>query len=52
VDGIEFPESTGAVNDYPMVVVKNATNKTGASAFLAYVQSDKGKAVLTQAGFQ
>jgi molybdate transport system substrate-binding protein len=52
VDGIEFPESAGAVNDYPMVVVKNATNKTGASAFLAYVQSDKGKAVLTQAGFQ
>jgi molybdate transport system substrate-binding protein len=52
VDGIEFPESAGAINDYPIVVLKGAPNKAGAAAFIAYVQSDKGKAVLTQAGFQ
>ena len=52
VDGIEFPESAGAINDYPIIVLKNAPNKTGAQAFIAYVQSDKGKAVLTAAGFQ
>ncbi len=52
VDGIEFPESAGAINDYPIVVLKDAPNKTGAMAFLAFVQSDKGKAVLTRAGFQ
>ncbi|WP_239123430.1 molybdate ABC transporter substrate-binding protein [Rhizocola hellebori] len=52
VDGIEFPESAGAINDYPIVVLKNAPNKTAAQAFLAYVQSDKGLAVLTTAGFQ
>jgi len=52
VDGIEFPESADAINDYPIVVVKNAPNQTGATAFLAYVQSDQGKAVLTAAGFQ
>ena len=52
VDGVEFPESAGAINDYPIVVLKNAPNKAGAQAFVAYVQSDKGKAVLTEAGFQ
>jgi molybdate transport system substrate-binding protein len=52
VDGIEFPESAGAINDYPIVVLKAAPNKAGAQAFVAYVMSGKGKAVLTQAGFQ
>jgi molybdate transport system substrate-binding protein len=52
VDGVEFPESAQAINSYPIVVLKNAPNKTGAQAFVAYVLSDKGMAVLTQAGFQ
>jgi molybdate transport system substrate-binding protein len=52
VDGIEFPESAGAVNEYPIVVLKNAPNKAGATAFVAYVRSEKGTAVLTAAGFQ
>jgi molybdate transport system substrate-binding protein len=52
VEGIEFPESAGAINDYPIVVLKNAPNKAGAHAFIAYVLSDKGKTVLMAAGFQ
>lgn len=52
VDGVEFPESAGAVNAYPIVVLKHAANKAGAEAFVAYVESDKGKAVLAAAGFQ
>jgi molybdate transport system substrate-binding protein len=52
VDGVEFPESAGAVNDYPIVVLKGAPNKAGAQAFVQYVLSDKGKAVLSAAGFQ
>lgn len=52
VDGVEFPESSGAINDYPIIVLKDAPNKAAAQAFTAYVQSDKGTAVLTQAGFQ
>jgi molybdate transport system substrate-binding protein len=52
VDGIEFPESAGAINDYPIVVLKAAANKAAANAFVAYVLSGKGKAVLAQAGFQ
>lgn len=52
VDGVEFPESAGAVNEYPIIVLKNATNKPAAQAFVGYVLSDKGRAVLTGAGFQ
>jgi molybdate transport system substrate-binding protein len=52
VDGVEFPESAGAVNDYPVVVLENAPNKTAAQAFVAYLLSDKGRAALTAAGFQ
>ena len=52
VDGVEFPESAGAINEYPIVVLKNAPNKAGAAAFVAYVRSDKGVGVLTNAGFQ
>ncbi|WP_213450770.1 molybdate ABC transporter substrate-binding protein [Rhizomonospora bruguierae] len=52
VDGVEFAESAGAINDYPIVVLKNAPNRAGAQAFVAYVLSDKGQAVLTAAGFQ
>jgi molybdate transport system substrate-binding protein len=52
VDGIEFPESAGAINEYPIIVLKNAANKPGAQAFVDNVLSDKGQAVLTEAGFQ
>jgi molybdate transport system substrate-binding protein len=52
VEGVEFPESAGAVNEYPIVLLKNAPNKAAAQAFIAYVRSGKGTAVLTAAGFQ
>src|SRR5439155_2799228 len=43
VDGVEFPESAGAVNDYPIAVLKKAPNPAGARAFVGYVRSDKGR---------
>jgi len=52
VDGVEFPESASAVNEYPIVVLRNAANKAAARAFVAYVRSDRGRSVLVQAGFQ
>jgi molybdate transport system substrate-binding protein len=52
VEGVEFPESAQAVNDYPIVVLRNAPNKAAAQAFLAFVQSGRGRAVLGEAGFQ
>jgi molybdate transport system substrate-binding protein len=52
VDGVEFPESASAVNEYPIVVLKNAPNKAGAQAFVAWVLSGRARTVLTAAGFQ
>ena len=52
VDGVEFPESASAVNEYPIVVLKSAPDKAGAQAFVAWVLSGKGRTVLTAAGFQ
>ncbi len=52
VQGIEFPESAGAINDYPIVVLAKAPNEAAAQAFVKYVRCAKGQAVLTRAGFQ
>jgi molybdate transport system substrate-binding protein len=52
VDGVEFPESAQAINDYPIVVLKGAPNATGGGAFVAYVQSAAAQKVLIDAGFQ
>ncbi len=52
VDGVEFPESAKAVNDYPIAALKGAANPSGAKAFVAFVRSDKEMVVLTGAGFQ
>jgi molybdate transport system substrate-binding protein len=52
VDGVEFPESAGAINEYPIVALTKARNPAGARAFVAYVLSAPGRAVLTGAGFQ
>ncbi|TNH26613.1 molybdate ABC transporter substrate-binding protein [Micromonospora orduensis] len=52
VTGVEFPESARAVNDYLIVAVKDAPNRAGARAFVAYVRSAPAQAVLAEAGFQ
>ena len=51
VDGIAFPEADQAINDYPIATLTKAPNADGAKAFVDYVLSDKGKAVLSAAGF-
>ncbi|MCX5065331.1 molybdate ABC transporter substrate-binding protein [Micromonospora lupini] len=52
VTGVEFPESARAINDYPIVALKDAPNPAGARAFVAYVRSAPAQAVLAGAGFQ
>lgn len=52
VDGIEFPESAAALNEYPIVLLRDAPHKAAAQAFLAYLRSTEGMAVLIDAGFQ
>jgi molybdate transport system substrate-binding protein len=51
VEGIQFPEASKAVNDYPIVACAKAPNASGAKAFVDYVLSDTGRAALSVAGF-
>lgn len=51
VEGVEFPESAKAINDYPIVLLKDAPNAAAAKEFIALVQSPEGQKVLTAAGF-
>ncbi|WP_308013346.1 molybdate ABC transporter substrate-binding protein [Streptomyces beigongshangae] len=51
VEGVEFPEAADAVNDYPIVRLKDAPNAGAAEAFIALVRSAAGQEVLTRAGF-
>ncbi|MFF7365713.1 molybdate ABC transporter substrate-binding protein [Streptomyces sp. NPDC008125] len=51
VEGVEFPESADAVNDYPITLLKNAPNAEAAKAFIELVRSAEGRRVLTGAGF-
>ena len=52
VEGVEFPESAEARNDYLLAVVEDAPNPATAEAFAAHVASEEALAVLTAAGFQ
>jgi molybdate transport system substrate-binding protein len=52
VTGVEFPESAKAVNDYPIVALKDARNAAGAAAFVAFIRSAPAQEALVGAGFQ
>ncbi|MFH9863931.1 molybdate ABC transporter substrate-binding protein [Streptomyces sp. NPDC017202] len=51
VEGVDFPESADAVNDYPIVPLKDSQNAATAQAFVALVRSAEGRKALTEAGF-
>ena len=51
VDGIPFDESGEAVNTYPIATLVDAEAPAVAQAFLAFVTSEAGLAVLAAAGF-
>jgi molybdate transport system substrate-binding protein len=51
VDGVEFPASASAVNNYPIVVLRDAPNRATAEAFVSYVLAEAGQSVLAEAGF-
>ncbi|MGO4237004.1 molybdate ABC transporter substrate-binding protein [Pseudarthrobacter sp. YAF2] len=51
VDGIEFPESQGAVNTYPIAGVASGRNKATAQAFIGLVTGAEGQKILAAAGF-
>ena len=51
VDGIAFPEAQQAINSYPIATLTNSKNPALANAFVDYVLSAEGQAVLAKAGF-
>ena len=52
VKGIPIPDSVNASTQYPIAALSSAKNAALAKAFVAYVLSPAGKAVLTADGFK
>jgi molybdate transport system substrate-binding protein len=51
VSTVNFPQAAGAVNVYPIAVLKGAPQPTLAQQFVALVTGDVGQDLLAQAGF-
>lgn len=51
VTPIDFPESQYAINEYPVAVVKGSKKAIAAHAFMNFVLSKAGQAILQKAGF-
>ena len=52
VTGIEIPASVNASTEYPIAALSKAANSAAAKAFVDYVLSGAGQAVLLAAGFE
>jgi molybdate transport system substrate-binding protein len=52
VDKVDFPESDGAINDYPIAVVKDAPQAELAKQFTDFVLGAAGKQELAKVGFE
>ena len=51
VTAIPFPESSGAVNSYPIAMLEEPTNPAAAQTFVDLVTGPQGQEVLAAAGF-
>jgi molybdate transport system substrate-binding protein len=51
VTSVPFPESSGAVNTYPIALLKDSKNSATAQRFIDLVAGPEGRKVLTAAGF-
>jgi len=52
VTGVPIPASDNASTTYPIATISSSKNQSIAQAFVAYVLSPQGQAVLSAAGFQ
>ena len=50
-DGVEIPADINVISNYPIVVTKAAPNPGAAQAFVDFVASDAGQAILAKYGF-
>lgn len=51
VTGVDFPQASQAVNQYPIAVLKNAQNPELAQKWIQFVTGDQGRQVVQAAGF-
>ena len=51
VEGIEIPADVNVVAEYPIAVLASAPNPDAAAAWVEFVLSDEGQAILTSYGF-
>jgi molybdate transport system substrate-binding protein len=51
VEGVEIPEEFNVVAEYPIAVLANAPHPRQAEAFLKFVLSEEGQAILQSYGF-
>jgi molybdate transport system substrate-binding protein len=51
VEGIDIPEDVNVVADYPIATLADAPNPEAAAAFVAFVRSAQGRAILAAHGF-
>ena len=51
VEGVPFPESAAVTNSYPVAVVAESGTRDLAADFVALVTGERGRAVLSDAGF-
>lgn len=51
VVGVEIPEDLNTIAEYPIVVLTGGDNVDGGAAFVAFVLSDTGRAILVDHGF-
>lgn len=51
VTQVDFPESSTAVNRYPIAALSSAKNPTTATQFVDFIAGERGRAVLSEAGF-
>lgn len=49
--GVDFAQASGAVNEYPITVLRNARNPDLARTWVDFVTGDQGRRVLEEAGF-
>jgi molybdate transport system substrate-binding protein len=50
-EGVAIPDGVNVLASYPVAVLKDARNAGAAQAFVAFLTSDAGRAILTGAGF-
>ena len=51
VEGVDFAESSSAVNTYPIATLKSSRNPAAATTFLQAVTGEPGQGILAAAGF-